>query len=315
MHPDFVCPACRHDLERSSDIWSCAGCGKTYPLEDGLPILVAGGLDSFKGEEQAFHDEISRTAPPRSLVGRNSSFHWHFLDPMRNLPTDAAVVEVACGTRADGIEIAQRGKNVTSFDISPVSVAKSRWLASGSGVGERIRFAVADAEHMPFRDGSFDAAFIAASFHHLPDQAAALKEFARVVKPGGLVIWGIEPARWPYLTIYRWLHPLKHFIRSHRHREHNSVADDNTEGYTEPMIRAQFAAAGLEIQDIRRIKYLGSLYEQFIRFLGRLRKKPLATWRTMDHALARIDDVLRMIPLISSLNWHYNVIAKKPIRG
>ncbi len=293
-------------------MWVCTGCGKMYPVQDGLPILIASGLDAFKGEEQAFHDEISRTAPPRSLRGRNSSFHWHFLNPMRQLPDGAAVLEVACGTRADGIEIAAANKFVTSFDISPVSVAKSRWLASGTPLGEHMRFAVADAEHMPFADNSFDAAFIAASFHHLPNQAAALQEFARVVKPGGLVIWGIEPAQWPYRTMYRWLRPLKNFIRANRDRQHNSVADDTTEGYTLPLIRTTFATAGLQIEDVRRIKYLGSVNEQLTRFLGRLRHKPLATWRTMDHVLSRIDEVLRMVPGLHLLNWHFNVIARKP---
>lgn len=312
-HPPYACPACHHELRKEGETWRCHGCGKVYPIRDRLPILIADtNLDPFKGEEQAFHDEISRTAPPRGLVSRNSSFHWHFLNPMRRLPEGTNVLEVACGTRADGIEIAKTGKNVSSIDLSPVSVAKSRWLASGAGVGDRMRFAVADAEHLPFTDNSFDAVFIAASFHHMPHQVQALKELARVVKPGGLVIWGIEPAQWPYRTVYRWLRPVKKFIRENRSREHNSVADDNTEGYTKPMIRQIFRDAGLNIVEVRRIKYLGSLYEQFIRFLGRLMHRPIGTWRTVDHALAYIDDGIRFIPGFNMLNWHFNVISRKP---
>lgn len=311
-HPAYSCPVCHASLDDRSSIFACPNCHKEFPVQEGYPILIASELDAFKGEEQAFHDEISRTAPPRRIKGRNSSFHWHFLNPMRNLPAGSAVLEVACGTRADGIEIAERGIDVTSFDISPVSVAKSHGLAAQTPSISHMRFAVADAEHMPFADNSFDAAFIAASFHHLPHQEIALKEFARVVKPGGYIIWGIEPAQWPYRTVYRWLRPLKNFIRNNRNREHNSVADDTTEGYTEPMIREIFAKTNLELQEIRRIKYLGSLYEQVVRLYGRLRKRPTAVWLPLDHVLSFLDDGIRFIPLLNQLNWHYNVIARKP---
>jgi demethylmenaquinone methyltransferase/2-methoxy-6-polyprenyl-1,4-benzoquinol methylase len=44
------------------------------------------------------------------------------------------------------------------------------------------------AEAMPFEDSAFDAIVTTDAFHHFPDQAAAVAEFVRVVRPGGLVL-------------------------------------------------------------------------------------------------------------------------------
>ncbi|HVE53668.1 MAG TPA: methyltransferase domain-containing protein, partial [Ramlibacter sp.] len=51
-----------------------------------------------------------------------------------------------------------------------------------------LRFVEASAERLPFPDGHFDRAMMLRSFHHMPDQEAALRELRRVLKPGGSVL-------------------------------------------------------------------------------------------------------------------------------
>lgn len=48
--------------------------------------------------------------------------------------------------------------------------------------------ALAEAEHLPFADGSFDATFSVGGFNFFSDPAAALREMARVTRPGGRVV-------------------------------------------------------------------------------------------------------------------------------
>lgn len=308
-HPAFACPVCHASLTGDS----CSVCDERYRTDDGIPVFIAQRfLDSFKETEQHFHDELSGSAVHGGIKGRNSLFHRQFEAPMIALPRGACVLEVACGTRVDGIEIATSGKLVTSVDISPEAVAHAAQFAHRHGIGNSMRFAVADAEHLPFADGSFDATFVAASFHHFPDQLSALKEMKRVTKPDGHVIWGVEPASWPYHTVYRLLAPAKRFIRSRRERKFNSIADDTTEGYTEPQIRLLFADAGLRIERITRVKMLSEVYDSSVRLTGRLLKRRLQPSRTIDHGLARIDDVLCAIPLLNKLAWHFNVISTVP---
>lgn len=313
MHPLIVCPVCHAVLHLGNAATVCSTCGEHYERHQGIPVLVAKRfVDSFKETEQHFHDDLSESASIGGVKGRNSSFHRHFEKPMLDLPAEAAVLEVACGTRVDGIEIALSGKEVTSFDLSPEAVHHASQLAQRAGVAGKIRFIAADAEHLPFSDRSFDAAFVAASFHHFPDQIRALREMKRVTKPGGYVIWGVEPASWPYKTLYMLLAPIKRFIRTHRHRTHNSIADDTTEGYTEESIRTLFRDAGLRIVDIRRVKLLSEFYDSSVRLYGRLTHRQTRSIRTVDHVLSRVDDVLSMIPGLNRLFWHFNVIAVVP---
>ena len=61
--------------------------------------------------------------------------------------------------------------------------ARERGLAN-------ITPAQADAAAMPYEDGTFDAAFLVTVLGEVPDQDAALRELARVLKPGGRLVVG-----------------------------------------------------------------------------------------------------------------------------
>jgi ubiquinone/menaquinone biosynthesis C-methylase UbiE len=55
---------------------------------------------------------------------------------------------------------------------------------------DNITPAQADATALPYDDGSFDAAFLITTLGEIPDQDAALRELARVLKPGGRLVVG-----------------------------------------------------------------------------------------------------------------------------
>lgn len=314
MYPPLCCPVCRTSLPVLTDErMVCTACGESYAVHDGLPVLIAQRfIDAFKATEQHFHDELSESARTGSVENRNAVFHQHFEQPMLDLPDGAKVLEVACGTRADGIEIARAGKLVTSLDLSLEAVERARQLAEQAGVASNMRFLVADAEHLPFADASFAATFVAASFHHFPNQLAALKEMKRVTKSGGYVIWGVEPAAWPYKIIYPRLAPIKRFIRQRRARQHNSIADDSTRGYTQSSIHQLFTQAGLTIIEIKPVKLLSEFYDSGVRLTGRLLQRDLKPWPPLDRGLSRIDARLENVPLLKKAFWHWNVISKVP---
>lgn len=52
----------------------------------------------------------------------------------------------------------------------------------------RVAFVAADAHSLPMPDGDFDKVIALALLPHLNDRSAALKEFRRVLKPGGLLV-------------------------------------------------------------------------------------------------------------------------------
>jgi ubiquinone/menaquinone biosynthesis C-methylase UbiE len=60
----------------------------------------------------------------------------------------------------------------------------------------------ADARSMPYADNSFDAAYLVTVLGEVPDQSAALRELARVVKPGGRIVVG-ELFGDPHMVTFR----------------------------------------------------------------------------------------------------------------
>lgn len=95
------------------------------------------------------------------------------------------VLEVGCG-RGVGIEIllSLGAAHVTGFDLDPKMIDRAGKRAAK--YGDRARVFVGDAEKIDAADASFDAVIDYGVVHHIPDWRQALKEIARVLKPGGV---------------------------------------------------------------------------------------------------------------------------------
>jgi SAM-dependent methyltransferase len=63
------------------------------------------------------------------------------------------------------------------------------------GLSDRVTTVATDAEQLPFDDNEFDLVFGHAVLHHLPDLDQAFREFLRVLKPGGTLVFAGEPSR------------------------------------------------------------------------------------------------------------------------
>ncbi len=65
-------------------------------------------------------------------------------------------------------------------------------------LADRVHPVQADSERLPFPDGFFDVLTCANSFHHYPNQASAVKEMRRVLKPGGtlMLLDGFRDGLW-----------------------------------------------------------------------------------------------------------------------
>ena len=93
------------------------------------------------------------------------------------------VLDVGCQTGALAIAMAGRGADVTGVDVEEKLVEGARIRARGHGVAPTFRVAVAEA--MPFGDASFDAVTFVDVIEHVADARAAVREIARVLRPGG----------------------------------------------------------------------------------------------------------------------------------
>jgi ubiquinone/menaquinone biosynthesis C-methylase UbiE len=105
-------------------------------------------------------------------------------------------LEIGSGTGYFTLNMMRAGliERATCTDISPGMLATLS--ANAQRLGLEVATAVADAERLPFADRSFDLVLGHAVLHHIPDLPAAFAEFARVLTPGGVVMFAGEPSRY-----------------------------------------------------------------------------------------------------------------------
>lgn len=95
------------------------------------------------------------------------------------------VLDVAAGNGNATLAAARRFARVTSTDYVPQLLEKGAERAMAEGLD--VEFKTADAENLPFADGSFDAALSTFGVMFAPDQPRAAAELARVVRSGGRI--------------------------------------------------------------------------------------------------------------------------------
>lgn len=92
--------------------------------------------------------------------------------------------------------------SVVGVDIAEEALARARRRAAEENLPQ-VHFEVADAEALHFADQSFDRVFCSQGLMHFPHAEQAVREFKRVLKPGGKFlasVWG-EESEVPFLTV------------------------------------------------------------------------------------------------------------------
>jgi SAM-dependent methyltransferase len=108
----------------------------------------------------------------------------------------ARSLEIGAGTGYFSLNLLRAGLigEATCTDISPGMLEALR--ANAQQLGLEVRTEQVDAERLPFADESFDLVLGHAVLHHIPDLPRAFAEFARVLAPGGSVLFAGEPSRY-----------------------------------------------------------------------------------------------------------------------
>ena len=148
---------------------------------------------------------------------------------LADLPAGAAVLDMGCGRGTSVRLILQmfRPARLAAFDIDSAAVEQARRRLAPL-LGQSVELRVADATRLPFADSEFDAAFELGILHHIPDWRAALRETARVLRPGG-VFYFAEPS---YGRIHRGLYCL--------------MGHPKDAGFTADALRRALSDAGLQ---------------------------------------------------------------------
>lgn len=150
----------------------------------------------------------------------------------RQLPAGRAhVLDAGCGTGGflRHLEAANHGWELTGLDLSPVACELAR-----TRVAAKIR--EGSITTLPFWDDSLDAIVTGDVIYHVENTARVVSEFARCLKPGGVLVVN-EPA-------YRWLWSYHDDAVESKHR------------FTRPQLVAFLRAAGLEVRYSSYVNFL-----------------------------------------------------------
>jgi SAM-dependent methyltransferase len=103
------------------------------------------------------------------------------------IPRGGVVIDVGCGTGRALPPLRTAvgpGGAVVAIDVTPEMLEAARPACAAA----RAALVLADARSLPFADAAADAIFAAGLVNHLPDPQAGLRELARVIRPGGLLV-------------------------------------------------------------------------------------------------------------------------------
>lgn len=117
------------------------------------------------------------------------------------------VLEVGCGIGTDLVEFAKHGAHVTGTDLGPDQVALTKLNLELRGLPYR-EVCEANAEHLPFKDNTFDLVYSIGVIHHTPNTEQAIREMFRVLKPDGKAIVLVYARGWKHYIKRCFIHGI-----------------------------------------------------------------------------------------------------------
>ena len=116
----------------NNTVLQCTGCGKRYPIVEGIPIFLE-NIETDSGFTQkkwdVFYQENAEnfSGSDEVLYSRDFQDVLKYLDPMWKDKTNGLYLEIGCGPAMIGLHMAKRGRTVVGVDAS----LKGLLLASG----------------------------------------------------------------------------------------------------------------------------------------------------------------------------------------
>jgi len=135
---------------------------------------------------EVYGDEYPAELEPYSFITRSElrSFVQHL-----DLTSADTLVDVGCGRGGPGLWVAATtGASLLGVDISPTAVADAARRAVGLGLDGTTRFAVGRFDAIPAETASVTAMMSIDALLFAPDKVAAIREFSRVLAPGGRLV-------------------------------------------------------------------------------------------------------------------------------
>jgi len=195
--------------------------------------------EDIKAKVQAQFGASSEAYATSSVHAKGESLAvlLELIDPQ----PDWTMLDVGTGAGHTALTFAPHVAQVLATDLTGAMLNKTAELARQRGL-TNVETRIADAEALPFDQASFDLVTCRLAFHHFPDSHRACREFARVLKPGGMLGFSDnftvpDAAAAEYYNAYEKLRdPSHHWV------------------YPLPQLQAMLAEAGFQIIAVRPLR-------------------------------------------------------------
>lgn len=304
-----------------------------------MPAAPDATAERIKDVNTRYHDLAARSYDAKWGIDFGATGQQQVLTKMSKATGRPAerwgdALEIGAGTGYFSLNLmlAERIERLTATDIAPGML--EAFDANAERLGLEVDAVCTDAEDLPFSDASFDLVLGHAVLHHVPDLERAAAEFARVLRPGGAVVFCGEPsvngdriAAWPKRAAVT-AAPLWRRIVGAGKRDERGGADPDfghaLEGEVdvhafEPVaLRSIFAEAGFGEVRIRGEELLANLYGWTLRTVESTAEPSEIPdrWRYFAFrsylALQRVDTTLLEPRLPPELFYNLLFSARKP---
>jgi len=163
-------------------------------MEKSNSLPPAGQYNANYGNfETELYAQIRREAFGED-IGQNSWLtseeHDRFLQWL-DLSPGKTLLDVACGAGGPALRSAAvTGCSVVGIDVHKQAVRTANSLAAQRGLTDRAGFRATDATGpLPFSDATFDAITCIDAINHFPDRPGVMAEWARLLRPGGRLLF------------------------------------------------------------------------------------------------------------------------------
>lgn len=242
------CPHCSaSQLAAEGGQVICSACGATYPMEDGVLVLVRDPsvLEAELARARRVNpcwyleEQPAETSSPwRHHLKKRRVYVQSVLErelSKRGLRKAADLLDIGCGDGTNMNWLGAYAERLYGSDYNAVRLARAR-----KRMPDATLF-LADILDYPAHDNSFDVVFFNHVIEHIPDDARALETIFRILKPGGLLILGTpnEGAWW-----WQWAYRRAPDIRA---------STDHVHFYTAETLTNKMQDAGFSISEVKHM--------------------------------------------------------------
>ena len=202
------CPACGHDdFKQGPTSLTCTACRREYSFQNGIADLAppkpsGQGVTQHLMESRfyaRFYEDVMRPRLTSLVSERSMREEFALSSEMLDLDSETRLLDVACGTGNFTRYFTQKLREqhgvdgdflVTGMDLSWPMLETARTYLRREGLDEQVYLIRGDASRIPARRAAFNRLHCSGALHLMPRVDEVLRNFARVVEPGGICVIG-----------------------------------------------------------------------------------------------------------------------------